>query len=246
MTRGLGARLRLVNTHLLKREAFPVRDSNSFALFAQRTAPFFTCQPTKAHIRATGKGSVTHALLAGSSRFCSPTAAAKSLKSRFRLFSTIARMDTPELRSKRKQPPSPVLERPPKHNRPGTVPIIEGDSTPEVDHLNGVETDLDDTLPAHVRQVAAADTAEWQATIEAVVKNVVSIRFCQTCSFDTDTAVSSEATGFVVDAEAGYILTNRHVVCAGPFWGYCIFDNHEEVLLLLYAYESKYILTAAV
>jgi hypothetical protein len=23
-------------------------------------------------------------------------------------------------------------------------------------------------------------------------------------------------------------LTNRHVVCAGPFWGYCIFDNHEE------------------
>ena len=26
-----------------------------------------------------------------------------------------------------------------------------------------------------------------------------------------------------------YILTNRHVVGAGPFWGYCIFDNHEEV-----------------
>ena len=41
--------------------------------------------------------------------------------------------------------------------------------------------------------------------------------------------MSSEATGFVVDAEKGYILTNRHVVCAGPFWGYCIFDNHEEV-----------------
>jgi len=26
-----------------------------------------------------------------------------------------------------------------------------------------------------------------------------------------------------------YIMTNRHVVGAGPFWGYCIFDNHEEV-----------------
>jgi len=26
-----------------------------------------------------------------------------------------------------------------------------------------------------------------------------------------------------------YILTNRHVVGSGPFWGYCIFDNHEEV-----------------
>lgn len=43
--------------------------------------------------------------------------------------------------------------------------------------------------------------------------------------------MSSEATGFVVDAERGYIMTNRHVVGAGPFWGYCIFDNHEEVRL---------------
>ena len=77
--------------------------------------------------------------------------------------------------------------------------------------------------------VAATDTAEWQRTIEKVVRNVVSIRFCQTCSFDTDEAITSEATGFVVDAERGYILTNRHVVCAGPFWGYCVFDNHEEV-----------------
>ncbi|KAG9527805.1 putative nuclear serine protease, partial [Aureobasidium melanogenum] len=47
-------------------------------------------------------------------------------------------------------------------------------------------------------------------------------------AFDTDPALSSEATGFVVDAENGYILTNRHVVGSGPFWGYCIFDNHEE------------------
>lgn len=43
--------------------------------------------------------------------------------------------------------------------------------------------------------------------------------------------MSSQATGFVVDAERGYILTNRHVVGAGPFWGYCIFDNHEEVYI---------------
>lgn len=50
-----------------------------------------------------------------------------------------------------------------------------------------------------------ADTAEWQATIENVVRNVVSIRFCQTCSFDTDPALTSEATGFVVDAERGYV-----------------------------------------
>ena len=84
-------------------------------------------------------------------------------------------------------------------------------------------------LMARLPGVAATDTAEWQRTIEKVVRNVVSIRFCQTCSFDTDEAITSEATGFVVDAERGYILTNRHVVCAGPFWGYCVFDNHEEV-----------------
>lgn len=24
-------------------------------------------------------------------------------------------------------------------------------------------------------------------------------------------------------------MTNRHVACAGPFWGHCVFDNHEEV-----------------
>lgn len=74
-----------------------------------------------------------------------------------------------------------------------------------------------------------AESAEWQETIRRVVCNVVSIRFCMTCSFDTEPALTSEATGFVVDAERGYILTNRHVVGSGPFWGYCIFDNHEEV-----------------
>ncbi len=51
-----------------------------------------------------------------------------------------------------------------------------------------------------------ADTAEWQACIENVVRYVVSIRFCHTCSFDTDSALTSEATGFVVDAERGYVF----------------------------------------
>lgn len=67
---------------------------------------------------------------------------------------------------------------------------------------------LEEVPSAHVA-VTGQDTAEWQRTIEGVVKSVVSIHFCQTCSFDTDPAISSEATGFVVDAEKGYILTNR-------------------------------------
>ncbi|CAK7564382.1 MAG: hypothetical protein SEPTF4163_002271 [Sporothrix epigloea] len=95
---------------------------------------------------------------------------------------------------------------------------------------NQIQKQLPTSIPPAVLLAAGtAETAEWQKTIRRVVRNVVSIRFCQTCSFDTDPALTSEATGFVVDAKRGYILTNRHVVGSGPFWGYCIFDNHEEV-----------------
>jgi hypothetical protein len=74
-----------------------------------------------------------------------------------------------------------------------------GQNTPEVSSIFEAEMDVDEP-----RVLAAmADTAEWQAAIEKVVRNVVSIRFCQTCSFDTDPALTSEATGFVVDAERG-------------------------------------------
>ncbi|RDW91884.1 putative pro-apoptotic serine protease [Coleophoma crateriformis] len=128
-------------------------------------------------------------------------------------------------RSKRKQHPSTIEERPQKQHRALNGKESVGDNTPEP--LYDDEMDVEDSLPAFAG--APTDTAEWQATLEKVVSNVVSIRFCQTCSFDTDPALTSEATGFVVDAEKGYIMTNRHVVGSGPFWGYCIFDNHEEV-----------------
>ncbi|KAF2239461.1 Pro-apoptotic serine protease NMA111 [Viridothelium virens] len=139
-----------------------------------------------------------------------------------------------EPRGKRKQAPTTAHGRPMKQFK-SDIDIIKmeevanasGGETYSDAHMNGIELDMED--PRSSKHAAAtADTAEWQATIEKVVKSVVSIHFCQTCSFDTDPALSSEATGFVVDAERGYILTNRHVVGAGPFWGYCIFDNHEE------------------
>jgi len=40
---------------------------------------------------------------------------------------------------------------------------------------------------------------------------------------------TSEASGFIVDAKNGIILTNRHVACAGPFVGEAICHDHEEV-----------------
>ncbi|KAK0629665.1 trypsin-like cysteine/serine peptidase domain-containing protein [Bombardia bombarda] len=133
-------------------------------------------------------------------------------------------------RAKRKEPPHTAIDsRHPKHHRPNGDMSSGGDNTPDInDEFEGEFEEFDESrLPALLP--VGPDTAEWQATIENVVRNVVSIRFCQTCSFDTDPALTSEATGFVVDAERGYILTNRHVVGSGPFWGYCIFDNHEEV-----------------
>ncbi|KAL8999399.1 MAG: hypothetical protein Q9169_001713 [Polycauliona sp. 2 TL-2023] len=145
-----------------------------------------------------------------------------------KISSTSQRMATNgDARGKRKNSPIKVLDRPSKLYKQDPYPDeAENGHSPQDDSYS-METDGEDRLSA-LPMAATADSAEWQATIEKVVRNVVSIHFCQTCSFDTDSAISSEATGFVVDAQRGYILTNRHVVGAGPFWGYCIFDNHEE------------------
>ncbi|ROT40717.1 PDZ domain-containing protein [Sodiomyces alkalinus F11] len=139
-------------------------------------------------------------------------------------------------RSKRKAPSSPEAgARPHKQLRPGPVNgrMSAGDNTPDMDlEESPVYVEEEDDEYARLQPVYSTTTQEpeaWQRTIEKVISNVVSIRFCQTCSFDTDPALTSEATGFVVDAERGYILTNRHVVGSGPFWGFVVFDNHEEV-----------------
>jgi hypothetical protein len=107
-------------------------------------------------------------------------------------------------RSKRKEPPQALEGRHTKHHRALNGRDSPGDNTPDVeddfeDHENYELADdrLQTLLPA------GPDTAEWQATIENVVRNVVSIRFCLTASFDTEPALTSEATGFVVDAERG-------------------------------------------
>lgn len=105
-------------------------------------------------------------------------------------------------RSKRKSHPTGP-ERPQKQLRALNGKESTGVNTPEID-LSDDDYDIDgpQLLPPNV----SPDTAEWQATIERVVRNVVSIRFCQTCSFDTDPALTSEATGFVVDAERGLVF----------------------------------------
>jgi hypothetical protein len=50
----------------------------------------------------------------------------------------------------------------------------------------------------------------WEDTLKIAVNSIVCIRFSQVAAFDTDGPTTSEATGFVVDANRGIILTNRH------------------------------------
>jgi S1-C subfamily serine protease len=78
----------------------------------------------------------------------------------------------------------------------------------------------------------AAQEQSWNRTLERISSGVVSIRIDSTRSFDTERNQSSQATGFVVDAERGLILTNRHVVTPGPVRAQAVFLNQEEVELV--------------
>lgn len=80
--------------------------------------------------------------------------------------------------------------------------------------------------------VAAAEaTPEWARTLEQISQGVVAIQVDLARGFDTETSTSAQATGFVVDARRGLILTNRHVVTAGPVTAQAVFANREEVQL---------------
>ena len=80
--------------------------------------------------------------------------------------------------------------------------------------------------------VAAGEQgADWARTIERIATSVVTIRVDQTRAFDTERNETAQATGFVVDAERGLILTNRHVVTPGPVIAEATFLNREEVTL---------------
>src|SRR5210317_451942 len=85
-------------------------------------------------------------------------------------------------------------------------------------------------LALYLPAIAAEETA-WTDTLDRISSGVVSIRVDSTRAFDTEWNSSSQATGFVVDAERGLILTNRHVVTPGPVIAEAIFRNNEEVRL---------------
>ncbi|AWB65259.1 hypothetical protein C2869_01820 [Saccharobesus litoralis] len=75
------------------------------------------------------------------------------------------------------------------------------------------------------------ETVNWNKTIKRVSSGVISINVDAPISFDGKSNSSTEATGFIVDAQLGLVLTNRHVVTPGPVTATGVFVNNEEVEL---------------
>lgn len=92
----------------------------------------------------------------------------------------------------------------------------------------------------------------WEPTLETAIKAIVSIKASHVRSFDTETSGKKKkrfffyfidklilfsfsflggytATGFIVDAKRGIILTNRHVVSPAPIVAQAVLTNYEEV-----------------
>lgn len=84
---------------------------------------------------------------------------------------------------------------------------------------------------ASVNAAAVQDDTRWSRTIERIASSVVTIQIDQARAFDTEWNSSGQATGFVIDAKRGLILTNRHVVTPGPVTAQAVFQNREEVTL---------------
>jgi len=69
----------------------------------------------------------------------------------------------------------------------------------------------------------------WAETVSNASQSVVSLQLANLRNFDGTEQGDSSATGFVVDAELGIVLTNRHVVGAGPIRLSATFQNQERV-----------------
>lgn len=86
-------------------------------------------------------------------------------------------------------------------------------------------------LPAVPAPGVVNSPASWAQTLEKIASGVVTIQIDSPRAFDTEWNTTAQATGFVIDAKRGLILTNRHVVTPGPVTAQAIFLNREEVQL---------------
>jgi S1-C subfamily serine protease len=122
----------------------------------------------------------------------------------------------------------------PQPTPPGaTQSTVPGGAPPPVPPPGPPPPNQGSVQSQQVAQQAAAveEDPDWAVTLERIANSVVSIEVDSTRAFDTEWNSSSQATGFVVDAERGLILTNRHVVTPGPVTSEATFLNREEVQL---------------
>ena len=75
----------------------------------------------------------------------------------------------------------------------------------------------------------SVDANGWEQALDQVAPGVVELRVTTPRPFDDLRPGYQTATGFVVDAEQGLILTNRHVVTPGPVVAEAVFLDNEEV-----------------
>ncbi|EPS43718.1 hypothetical protein H072_2305 [Dactylellina haptotyla CBS 200.50] len=117
-------------------------------------------------------------------------------------------------------------------NRPAEAPLTK---TPTVELPSLISTIPVKPLPEIVNEpqatISAADKETWDRTLPRVIRGIVSIKATTVRPFDTETAGDYTATGFVIDAQRGLILSNRHVVSPAPITAVAIFFNYEEVKL---------------
>jgi len=106
-----------------------------------------------------------------------------------------------------------------------------------------LECELDVTADKPLQSIPSrssaplTDAAMWDRTLQRVIKGIVSIKSNRVRGFDTESAGTSHATGFVVDKERGIILSNRHVVSPAPTSATAVFQNYEEVTLHPFYYD---------
>ncbi len=78
---------------------------------------------------------------------------------------------------------------------------------------------------------AQSEARAWESTLDRVARAVVVLRVSTPRAFDDTTPGTSTATGFVIDARQGLILTNRHVVTTAPVTAEAVFQDNEEVAI---------------
>ncbi|KAI0244473.1 hypothetical protein L0F63_001554 [Massospora cicadina] len=110
-----------------------------------------------------------------------------------------------------------------------TAPYTDLGPAPKRAHICQKGLEINGNSLLNEVEPALALLPQWQKMTERTVKAIVSIRFSQANAFDTEPSGASEGSGFIVDAQRGYILTNRHIIGAGPFFGEAILHDHEEI-----------------